>query len=108
MKTLFKYAAGFLLAGSLMIGMTPVANAQRGFHGGGGVHVGGGVGFGGFHGAVGFRSGSNLAVTARPGYYGGYYGGTLRNCNASAGCRCPQLAQRCPIYRNRWRTVLRI
>ena len=77
MKTLFRYATGLFLAGALTMGMAPFANAQRGFHGGGGgARVGGGIGFGGFHGAVGFRAGSNLAVTARPGYYGGYYGGT--------------------------------
>lgn len=75
MKTLYKYAAGLFVAGSLIMGTATIANAQRGFHGGGGVHLGGGIGFGGSHGAVAFRGGSNFAVRARPGYYGGYYGG---------------------------------
>ena len=73
MKRLVKYACGLALAGLLSVVLVPVANAQRGFHsGGGGVHVSGG-----FHGGLsfgGFRTGIGFA--ARPGVYGGrlFYG----------------------------------
>ncbi|MBS1503933.1 MAG: hypothetical protein JST32_17820 [Bacteroidetes bacterium] len=66
MKRIFKYVPGLVLAGVLSAALTPIAYAQRGFHGGG-VHIGGGVGFGGFHGGIGFRSGFGL------GYRGGSY-----------------------------------
>lgn len=97
MKSLYKYAAGAVLAGALSILFVPAAEAQRGRGGGGGGGVrsgGGGVsigGGGGFRGGssvgirsgigyrpgatAGVRSGSNVA--ARGGVYhsGGYYGG---------------------------------
>ena len=89
MKSLYKYAAGFILAGALSILIIPSATAQRGRSGGGGVRAGGGsVGIGGgFRGGsssigirsgTSFRGGSNVGVTAsRGGVYhsGGYYGG---------------------------------
>ncbi|HEY9000144.1 MAG TPA: DUF6515 family protein [Mucilaginibacter sp.] len=65
MKRLFKYASVFALAGILSLTLVSTANAQRGFHGGGGVRVG--VGFGG-----GFRGGIGLGF--RTGGFGGYYG----------------------------------
>ncbi|MBS1523575.1 MAG: hypothetical protein JST50_21415 [Bacteroidetes bacterium] len=65
MKRLFKYASVFAMAGILSLTLISTANAQRGFHGGGGVRVG--VGFGG-----GFRGGIGLGF--RTGVYGGYYG----------------------------------
>lgn len=71
MKRLYKYGCGLALAGLLSVVLVPGANAQRGFHGGGGFHSGGfhgGLSFGGFRGGVGFA--------ARPGIYGGrvFYG----------------------------------
>jgi len=73
MKRFNKYGCGLALAGLLSLVLVPGANAQRGFHsGGGGVHISGGfrggLSFGGFHGGVGFAT--------RPGIYGGrlFYG----------------------------------
>jgi hypothetical protein len=69
MKTLFKYASGLVLAALVSVTLTTTANAQRGFHGGGGhVSIGVGVGRG-----IGFHSG--IGVGFRTGIYGGgYYG----------------------------------
>src|SRR3569833_1794041 len=48
MKSIFKYASGLALAGMLSLTLAPAANAQRGFHGGGGIRISGrsGAGFG--------------------------------------------------------------
>ena len=73
MKSLYQFASCLALAGLLAGGMAENANAQRGFHGGG--HFSGGISFGRGGIGIGFGRGSALAVTARPGYYGGFYGG---------------------------------
>jgi hypothetical protein len=67
MKRLHKYASGLAVAGLLSIAFVSTANAQRGFHGGGGVHIGGGFGHG-----IGFHSG--IGIGFRGGYGFGYYG----------------------------------
>ena len=75
MKTLVQFASGLALSGLMVIGMSSDASAQRGFHGGGG-HVSVGVSVARSAVGIGFSRGVNaLAVTARPGYYGGFYGG---------------------------------
>ncbi len=67
MKRLYKYASGFALAGLFSIAFVSTANAQRGFHGGGGVHIGGGFGHG-----IGFHSGIGIGFHGGYGY--GFYG----------------------------------
>ena len=59
MKTIFKYAGGIALAVLTSVTFTSTANAQRGFHGGGGAHASGGFSRGaGFRGiGFGFRGG---------------------------------------------------
>jgi hypothetical protein len=55
MKRLYKYASGLALAGLLSVALVSTANAQRGFHGGGGGgHFRGG---GGFRGGIGIGFG---------------------------------------------------
>jgi uncharacterized protein DUF6515 len=71
MKSLFKYVSGLALAGLVTFALTPAAQAQRGFHGGGGVHVGGGIGFGGFHGGISYRGG--IGFGAHGAFVGGRY-----------------------------------
>jgi hypothetical protein len=69
MKRLNKYAFGLVMTGLLSMALISTANAQRGFHGGGGgVRVGGG----GFHGGIGFRGGLGFGFGGLFG--GGYYG----------------------------------
>jgi hypothetical protein len=63
MKRLFKYVSVFALAGIVSLALVSTANAQRGFHGGGGVRAS--IGFGG-----GFRGGIGLGF--RTGYRGFY------------------------------------
>jgi hypothetical protein len=65
MKRLYKYASGLALTGLLSVALISTADAQRGFHMGGG-HLSGG--FGG-RGGVAFRGGFGLR-----GFFGGYYG----------------------------------
>lgn len=61
MKKMIKYASALILAGALIVALSPDASAQRGgFHGGGG---------GGFHGGGGGFHGSS-GVTARSGNFG--------------------------------------
>jgi hypothetical protein len=67
MKRLYKHASGLVLAGLLSIAFVSTANAQRGFHGGGGVRIGAGFGHG-----IGFHSG--IGIGFRGGYGFGYYG----------------------------------
>jgi hypothetical protein len=70
MKSFYKYASGLALAGLLSLTLAPAANAQRGFHGGGGIRIGGRSGFGiggGF-----FRGGLNLGIRS-----GVYVGNTI-------------------------------
>lgn len=68
MKSLLKYAGGLALTGLLTVALTPNANAQRGFHGGGvgSVRVGGG----GFRGGFGFRGGIGFRGVGFRGFYG--------------------------------------
>lgn len=65
MKRLYKYASGLALTGLLSVALISTADAQRGFHMGGG-HLSGG--FGG-RGGVAFRGGLGFH-----GFFGGYYG----------------------------------
>jgi len=69
MKRLYKYVSGLVLTGLLTIALASTADAQRGFHGGGGFRIGGS------HGAVGF-GGRGVGFAVRPGIYGGrlFYG----------------------------------
>ncbi|HWD90128.1 MAG TPA: DUF6515 family protein [Mucilaginibacter sp.] len=72
MKRTFKYAFGLALAGLLTLALVPVANAQRGFHGGGGgIRIGGRSGAARIGGGF-FRGGLNLGVRG-----GVYVGNTL-------------------------------
>src|SRR3569833_1889511 len=76
MKSIFKYASGLALAGMLSLTLAPAANAQRGFHGGGGIRISGrsGAGFGLAGGLIraglnfGVRSGINIGHTVFYGY----------------------------------------
>ncbi|TWI99423.1 hypothetical protein JN11_02740 [Mucilaginibacter frigoritolerans] len=85
MKKLFKYGSGLFLVGLFSIMMVSTANAQRGFHGGGGggMHLSGGGGGGSFSGA--YRGGSLTRTTgvgsyrSGSGYFAGvgYHGGAF-------------------------------
>jgi len=77
MKSFVKYSTGLALAGLLSLALVPDANAQRGFHaGGGGVHISGRSGLvGGIAGGLlrgglnmGFRSGIYVGHTLFYGY----------------------------------------
>lgn len=63
MKRIIKYASGLILAGAMIVLMSPAANAQRGgFHGGGGGGFHGSAGGGGFHGSSAVRASSGFGV----------------------------------------------
>jgi hypothetical protein len=69
MKRLYKYAAGLVLAGLLSLTLAPSANAQRGFHVGGGFSIGGR--------GRGFSGGGLFGGGLRLGIRGAYIGNTF-------------------------------
>jgi hypothetical protein len=85
MKRLYKYASGLALAGLLSVTLVSTANAQRGFHGGGGHFRGGvgfrggiGIGFGGFGFGFGGYPRFGYRIGFLPyGYYPFYFGTDL-------------------------------